>query len=106
MYARYIRDPKHLTVDFQTAESVFRQVFLFQTEKGEVRQVAQHSVEPTMLRHDLADARILKLVDVKCQHCDVLRRSRRRDRIKNRLRKIFTEVNTRLLKLQNLGNLL
>src|SRR4029079_6158104 len=106
MHSRYVRDPEHLPVDLQITESVFRQILLFQAEKGEVRQVTQHSLKPTVLRHDFADSRILKLVDVKRQHRDVLRRARRCDRIKNRLRKIFTEVNPGLLEFKNLRNLL
>src|ERR1044072_945538 len=106
MYAWHVRDPEDLPVDLQTAESVFRQVLFLQPEKREVRQVAQHSLEPAVVRHDLADAGVLKLVDIKRQHRDVLRRARRRDRIQYRLRKIFTEENPLLPKLETFSPLL
>src|ERR1041385_5235394 len=106
MHSRHIRDPEHLSINLETAQSVLRQIFLFQTEKREVRQIAKYGLEPTMLRHDLAHARVIKLIDVERQHRDVLRGAGRGDRVKNRLREIFAEVNSDLLELQNFRNLL
>src|SRR5436190_24043388 len=83
MNADDVRDPKHLPVDLDTAQSMLRQVFLFQTEKRKVRQIAQDRLEPAVLRHDLAHARVLKLVHVEREHCYVLRRAGCGDRIKN-----------------------
>ena len=81
----YIRNPKHLAINLKTAQAVFWQIFLFQTKESEVRQIAEHGLKPTMLSHDFAHARVLKLVDIECQHRDVLRSARRCNRVKNRL---------------------
>src|SRR5829696_691737 len=89
----HVRDPKDLAVDLDVSEAVLRQVLLFQTEKREVRQIAEDRLEPSMLRHDLAHSRIFKFVDIERQHRDVLRSAGRGDRVQNRLREIFAEVN-------------
>src|ERR1044072_832970 len=104
MNSRYVWNPEYLSIYFETAESMLREGFLFQAEKREVREIAEHGLKPTMLREDLAYARMFKLVNVEREHCDVLRRTGRGDRVKNRLREIFTEVNARFLELQNLGD--
>src|ERR1041384_911403 len=106
VYRRDIRDPEHLSVDFDAAQSVLWQVFFFQTEEREVWEIAEYGLEPTVLCHDLAHARIFELVDVESEHRDVLRRARRGDRVENRLGKVFAEVNSGFLELQNFGNLL
>src|ERR1700741_5101414 len=106
VHAGDVRNPKHLSIDLQAAEPVFRQILFFQTEECKVRQVAQHGLKPAMFSHDLADSRVLKLVDVECKHRDVLRRARRRNRIKDRLGQIFTEINSGLFEFKNFGNLL
>src|SRR5688500_20178416 len=90
----HVWDPKYLTVDLNASQTTLRQVFFFQTKKREVWQIAEDGLKPTMLGHDLADARIIKLVDVERQHRDGLRSSRCGNGIKNRLRQVIAEVNT------------
>ena len=81
----YVWDPKNLTINLNASQAMLRQVFLFQTEEREVWQIAEDGLKPAMLRHDLSHARVFELIDVKRQHRNVLRRSRRSDRVKNRL---------------------
>src|SRR5215213_10320365 len=85
MNAGHIRNPEYLPIDLETPQPMLWQVFLFQPEIGEVRQIAEYRLKPTVLRHDFAHARVLKLIHVKRQHRDVLRRARRRNGVKNRL---------------------
>src|SRR5262245_1670678 len=99
MHSRYVRNPKYLSINFNAPQSVLRQVFLFQTKKREVRQIAEYGLKPTMLRQDFAYARIFKLINVEREHRDVLRRAGRGDRVKNRLGKILAEVDTCFLEL-------
>ena len=54
---------------------MFGQVLLLQTEKGEVWQIAEHGLKPAVFGQDFAHARIVKLVHIKSEHGDVLRRA-------------------------------
>ena len=73
MNARHVRDPEHLSVYFNAAQSAFRQVFFFQTKESEMGEIAQHSLKPPVLRQDFAHARILEFIHVEGEHRDVLR---------------------------------
>src|SRR6185503_4729364 len=106
MQRLYVWDPKYLPVYFDTSQPMLREVLFFQTEKGEVWQIAEDGLKPTMLAHDFAYPRILKFVDVKREHCDVLRSSRRGKRIQNRLRQVLAEVNTALFQFEHFRYLL
>ena len=66
-------------------QAVLRQFRFLQSQKREMRQIAQHCLEPAVLGQDGANANIQKLIDIEREHCNVLRCSGRRDRIKNRL---------------------
>ena len=99
MHTGYIGNPEYLPIDLEAAQSVLWEVLFFQTEKREVWQVAEYGLEPTVLRHDFAHARILKFVNVERKHRDVLRRSWSGDRVENRLGKVFAEIDPRLLEL-------
>src|ERR1044072_3981191 len=82
------------------------QVLFFKAEESEVRQVAEHRLEPTVLRQNLAHWRIVKLHDVKREHGDVLRSPGRGDRIEDRLGKVFAEKNAALFKFEDFGDLI
>ncbi len=70
--ARDVRDPEYLTVYFQAAEAVFRQVLFFQSQEGEVRQIAENSLKPAVFCHELSYPRILEFIDIEREHRDVL----------------------------------
>src|SRR4030095_8204206 len=102
----YVRDPKDLPIHLDTTQTVFRKIFLFQTKEGEMGKVAKDRLEPTMLRHDLSYSRVLEFINIERKHRDVLRCARRRNGIKNRLRKIFAEIDPFFLELKHLVYLL
>src|SRR3977135_1841824 len=106
MLLRNVRNPESLPVNLDALQSILWQVFFFQTEKGEVWQVAQYCLKPPAICQNLAHARIVKFVDVECEHRDVLRGSRRCYRIENRLGKVLAEINTAALELQHFRDLL
>ena len=69
-------------------------------------QIAQYRLKPTVLRHDLADSWILKLVYIEGQHMNVLGSTRRSDGVKDRLRQILAEVDPCFFKFQDFSDLL
>src|SRR5712691_2987925 len=101
-----IWNPECLSVNLNLLQSMLGQIFLFQTEKSEVWQVAQDRLKPAMLCQNFAHPRIGKLVHIKSEHGDVLRCAWGSNRIEDRLRKIFAEVNAALFKFQHCGNLI
>src|SRR6266496_5091078 len=72
-----IGNPKSLIMNFNTFQTARRQFFLSQSEKGEVWQIAQNGLKPTVKRQNLSHSLVQKLVCVECQHGNVLRSSRR-----------------------------
>src|SRR5882672_10323661 len=101
----HIGNPELLAVRLDALQSTIRQFCCCQSQEGEVRQIAQYGLEPSVLRENCADSLVKKLVRVKGQHRDVLRRSGRGDRIKHGLRQILAEEDSRLLEVEHFGNL-
>src|SRR6266496_2076760 len=72
-----IGNPKSLIMNLNALQPARRQFFLSQSEKGEVWQIAQNGLKPTVKRQNLSHSLVQKLVCVECQHGNVLRSSRR-----------------------------
>src|SRR4029453_16489768 len=104
--ARHVWNPKDLPVHLDVTQTILRKIFFFQTKKGEMRKVAKHRLKPSMLRHNLSHAGVFELVNIESKHRNMLRRSRCSDRIKNRLRKIFAEIDSILFEFEYFGYLL
>src|SRR2546421_9653473 len=74
-----IRNPECLLIHFGPFQATVRKLGLFQSKKGEMRQIAEHGLKPTMLGQNLAHSPILKFIRVERQHRDVLRSARSGD---------------------------
>src|SRR3981081_4666381 len=81
----HIRNPERLTVNFDISQAAVRQVLFLKSHEGEVRQIAQHRLKPSVLGENFADSLVKKFVGVESQHGNVLRGSRRGNRVKHRL---------------------
>ena|SRR5437660_7593610 len=80
-----VRYPENLAINFDSFQSVARQLVFIQPQKSKMRQVTKHGLKPAVSCENLAHALVEKLVRVKRQHRNMLRSSRRRDRIKHGL---------------------
>src|ERR1700682_4557035 len=75
-----VRNPKRLALQLDSLQSSLRQLCFFQTQKGKVRQIAQHRLKPTVIGEEFAHSPVQKFIRVESQHSDVLRSSGRGDR--------------------------
>lgn len=62
--ALHIWNPEQLLAGHDGAQAALGQLFFFEAEIGEVRQVAQHGLKPAMLGKDFAHAWVQEFVNI------------------------------------------
>src|SRR5258706_13013353 len=64
-FSPQVRNPERLLVDLNLFQPAAGQICFCQAQKSEVRQVAEHRLQPSVLREDLAHSRIRKFISAK-----------------------------------------
>ena len=83
--------PERLPARLDAAQAARGQVAFVEAEVREVRQVAQHGLEPAVAREQRAHARVGELRGVEGEHRQVLRSAGRGDGAEDALREILAE---------------